>query len=80
VSDLLPHAIRNAVAHDSVFAASQSFGVIALALLIALMVEREALRVSGVRRARQIAFSICAAALLVTFALTVAARLSVLIH
>lgn len=80
MSDLLPHVLRHAVAHKSVFAASQSFGVVALALLVALMIEREVLRVAGVSRFRQIGFSICSAALLATVALTIAARLGVLIH
>jgi hypothetical protein len=80
VSDLLPHTIRHAVAHQSVFAASQSFGVVALVLLVALLVEREALRVARFDRARRVAFSICSASLLVTLALTIAARLATLAH
>ncbi len=76
MSDVLPHVLRHAVAHKSVFAASQSFGVVALTLLVALMVEREMLRVAGFRRARQVAFSVCSAALLATVALTIAARIA----
>lgn len=80
MSDFLPHVLRHAVAQKSVFAASQSFGVVALALLVALMVEREALRTGGFRRTRQVAFSICSAVLLVTVALTIIARIAVLVH
>lgn len=80
MSGLLPHVLRHAVAQRSVFGASESFGVVALALLVALMIEREALRVAGVSRARQIAFSICSASLLAAFALTIAARVADLIH
>lgn len=80
MSDLLPHVLRHAVAQKSVFAASESFGVVALALLVALMIEREVLRVAGVSRVRQVAFSICSASLLATFVLTVAARIADLVH
>jgi hypothetical protein len=76
VSDLLPHVVHHAVTQKSVLAASQSFGVIALVLLVALMIEREALRVAGVSRSRQIAFSICSASLVAVVALTIAARLA----
>ena len=80
MSDLLPHVLRHAVADRSVYAASQSFAVVALTLLIALMLEHEALLLARVSRARKVAFSICSAPLLVVVALTIAARLAVLIH
>lgn len=80
MSGFLPHVLRHAVDQKSVFAASESFGVVALALLVALMIEREVLRMAGVSRARQITFSICSAPLLAVVALTIAARIAVLIH
>jgi hypothetical protein len=80
VNGLLPHVVRHAVEHKSVFAASQSFGVVALALLVALMIEREVMRVGRFRRASQLAFSICSASLLATVALTIVARLATFAH
>jgi hypothetical protein len=79
MSELMPHVLRHTVALKSVLAASQSFGIVALTLLVALMIEGEALRVAGSRRARQVAFSACSAVLLVTVALTIAARLGSII-
>jgi hypothetical protein len=80
VNGLLPHVVRHAVVHKSVFAASQSFGVVALALLVVLMIEREALRVGRFRQASRLAFSACSASLLATVALTIVARLVTFAH
>ncbi len=78
MSGLAPPILRHAV--DHVFIASASFGVVALALLVALMIDREVLRVGGVGRVRRVAFSVCSASLLAAVALTVAARLGVVVH
>jgi hypothetical protein len=79
VSGLLPHVIRHAVTGKSVLLASQSFGVVALVLVVFLLLEREAVRVTRVGRARLIPlfFSV---PLLVAVALTIAARVDLLIQ
>jgi hypothetical protein len=80
VSDLLPYIVRHAVVHKSVFAASQSFGTVALTLLVVLLLEYEALGIAGVSRSRQLGFAICSAPLLAAVALTIVARFVILIH
>jgi hypothetical protein len=80
VSGLLPHVIRDAVTSKSVFGASQSFGLVTLTLLIVVLLEREALRALRVSRARLIGLSVASVPLLVAVALTIAARLDLVIH
>jgi hypothetical protein len=80
VSGLLPHLVRHAVSGRSVSVTSQSFGVVTFILLIMLMVERETLRVAWVKRGRQVALTVVAAPLLVVVALTIVARLALLVH
>ena len=78
MNGILPHVVRHAVAGQTVFAASQSLGVVTLALVIILMVEREALRAGRIPRARLVGLSVIAVPLLVGVALTIAARLAVI--
>jgi hypothetical protein len=80
VSGLLPYVVRHSVAHKSIFAASQSFGVVTLVLLVVLLLEYEALGLAGASRSRQLVFAICSAPLLAAFALTILARFVILIH
>jgi hypothetical protein len=80
VSGLLPHLVRHAVSSRSVSVTSQSFGVVVFILLVALMVEREALRIAWARPARQVVLSVVSAPLLVVVALIVVARLALLVH
>lgn len=76
---LLPHVISHAVKGKTVFAASQSFGVVTLTLLVVLLVEREALRVARAQPARVVGLSIVCAPLLIAVMLTIVARLALLI-
>lgn len=78
MSGLLPHIVRHAVAGQTVFAASQSLGVVTLALVIILMIEREVLVAGRVPRGRLIGLSVIAVPVLVAVALTIAARLAVI--
>lgn len=80
MSGLLPHVIRHAISSTSVYTTSQSFGVVTLALLIVLLLEREALRVARFQPARLIGLSAVSAPLLVAVVLTIVARLALLIH
>jgi hypothetical protein len=79
-SGLLPHGIEQAVRAQSVTAASQSYGLVALALLIVLLFEWEALRLVAPETGRRAVIVAISAPLLVVFALTIAARLALLIH
>jgi hypothetical protein len=80
VTSLLPHTLWDGVAHKTVSLASQSFGVVTLTLLVALLLEREALRVARASPSRLIGLSVCAGPLLVVVTLTIAARISLLVH
>jgi len=80
VSGLLPHVIEHAISSKSVPFSSQSFGVVTLILLVVLLLEREVLQVSRFQPARRIALSAVSVPLLEALALTIAARLALLIH
>ncbi len=80
MTGLLPDLVRHAVTSKSVFAASQSFGLVVLILLVVLLVEREALRTAGARRVGLIGMSVASFALLIVVALTIAARLYVIVQ
>ena len=80
VSGLLPRVIERAVTSKSVLVASQSFGVVALTLVVVFIVEHEVLRVARTDRARRTGLSVFAVPLLVAVALTIAARLALFIH
>lgn len=47
MTGLLHEAIYEAIVRRSVFGASQSFGIVVLLLLIALLIQREALHATG---------------------------------
>ena len=80
MTDLLPHIVRHAVTAKSVNAASQSFGVIALVLLVVLLLEVEAIRVLRRGSGRLVVISAVSAPLLVAVFLTIAARTALLLH
>ena len=80
MSGLLPRVIWHAVTSKSVSSASQSFGVVALTLVVVLLVEREMLRAARTDRGRRTGLSVFAVPLLVAVALTIAARLALFIH
>jgi hypothetical protein len=86
VTGLLPHIVQHAIVSRSVSAASQSFGLVALILLLVLLVEADVSRVArrpspGVARQRlaqrTMAWAI-STPLLVAVVLTIAARLALL--
>ena len=51
MTGLLPQVVRDAIENESFYAASESFGIVALVLLVALLLELETLRVMRPRRA-----------------------------
>ena len=80
MSGLLPRVIQHAVTSKSVLLASESFGMVALILVLVLLIEREVLRVARTDRARRTGLSVFSVPLLVAVALTITARLAHFIH
>jgi hypothetical protein len=79
VTGLLPHSLREAVERKSVLAASTSFGLVALFLLIALLIEWDGLGIRpGWRRA--LGFGAFVLPLLVAVLLTMIARVARFVH
>lgn len=80
MSGLLPTLAQHEVASKTVFSASQSFGVVALVLLVFLLIERDVLRIARANPARRKALSIAIVPLLVAVALTIWARVAIVIQ
>jgi hypothetical protein len=80
LSDLLPHLLRQTIATRTVFSASESFGVVTFVVLVVLLIEAEALRVAHAARGRHVTLTVVSVPLLVALALTIVARLSLIIH
>jgi hypothetical protein len=80
MSGLLPHVVQHADSARSVLSASQSFGVVTLVLLVVLLIEREALRMAGAHPARVKALTVACVPLLVAVALTLVARVALIIQ
>jgi hypothetical protein len=78
VTGLLPDAVREALAHGSPFGGGQTFGVVALVLLIALLVERELLAFNG-RSLRSGLLSVFVPPLLAVFIISTIARVVALL-
>lgn len=74
MTGLLPSTLREAVRHESLFAASASFGLVAFVLLVALMVESESIGLVRPRPNRMSGFGAFVAPLLVVVLLTILAR------
>jgi purine-nucleoside phosphorylase len=79
VTGLLPDVIRDGVEARSLYGASISFGVVALALLVVMLIESEALRVATPRSTTSTALSAVALPLLLAVMLTIAARVAALV-
>jgi hypothetical protein len=75
VTGLVPDIVRDAMQSESVFSASESFGVVTLVVLVVLLLEREVLRITGAAPARITTLSAVIAPLFVTVMLTIVARL-----
>jgi hypothetical protein len=75
LSGLLTHVIDHAVRARSVAGGSQSFGVVALVLLVVLLIEWEAVRLARGRSDQWALLTAISVPVAVVVALTVAARL-----
>lgn len=79
MTGLLPEVVRDAVQSQSLYSASESFGVVAFVLLIVLLLEQEALRVMRMAPERAAALSVLVWPLLVTVMLTIVLRVTKLL-
>ena len=80
MTGLLPDVIRDAIESRSLFAASESFGVVTLVLLVVVLLEQEALLAAGTKLARLRVLSAVAAPLLVVVLLNVGLRIRELVQ
>jgi hypothetical protein len=76
VTGLLPEAVRDAIASRGDFAASQSFGVVTLVVLIVVLVEHEVLRVASPAKTRLVPLFAAGMALSFAVVLTIAVRIA----
>lgn len=79
MTGLLPEIVRDAVTGRSLYAASESFGIVALVLLVVLLLELEALRVLRTAPARASVVSALVAPLLIAVMLTIVLRVTALL-
>ncbi|MDX6683814.1 MAG: hypothetical protein QOG94_3853 [Solirubrobacteraceae bacterium] len=79
MTGLLPPVVRHAIEDQSVYAASESFGIVALIVLVVLLLEWEALRVTRGSSGRATVLSAVVAPLLLAVMLTVVLRVTALL-
>lgn len=79
MTGLLPQVIRDAIEDQSLYGASESFGVVALVLLVVLLLELEALRVMRTTPARATVLSALVVPLLIAVMLTITLRITALL-
>jgi hypothetical protein len=77
---LLPHVVREALQRKSVLAASASFGVVALILLLVLLIEWDGIGSIRPSSKRPVGFGVVVVPLLVVVLLTIAARIARVVH
>ncbi len=76
---LLPEVVREAIEGQSLQSASESFGLVTLVLLVALLLEYEVLRTARPARARMITLSAVIGPLSVVVFITIVARIAALV-
>lgn len=79
MNSLLPEVVRDEIVGRSLYSASESFGVVALILLVVLLLELEALRVLRTAPARATMVSALVIPLLLAVMLTIVLRVTALI-
>ena len=79
MTGLLPPVVRQAIEDQSVYAASETFGVVALIVLVVLLLEWEALRVTRASSGRATVLSAVVVPLLLAVMLTVVLRVTALL-
>ncbi len=79
MTGLLPQVIRDGIQSQSLYSASESFGIVAFVLLVILLVEQEALRVTRIAADRARVLSAFVLPLLLAVMLTVTLRVTALL-
>jgi hypothetical protein len=79
VTALLPEVVREAIEGQSLQSASESFGLVTLVLLVALLLEYEVLRTARPARARMITLSAVIGPLSVVVLITIVARIAAVV-
>lgn len=79
MTGLLPPVVRQAIEDQSVYAASESFGIVALIVLVVLLLEWEALRVTHGSSGRATVLGAVVVPLLLAVMLTVVLRVTALL-
>jgi len=76
---MLPDVVRDAITGESLYEASESFGLVALVLLVVLLLEHEGLRAARVAPARATMLSALVVPLLIAVMLTIVLRVTALL-
>lgn len=76
MTGLLPDVVRDALQSRSLYSASESFGLVALILLVVLLLEVEMLRATRQGRDRSIVLAALALPLLLAVTLTIVLRVN----
>ncbi len=79
MTGLVPEVVREVVGADGQFAATETFGLVAVGLALILAVQREILRAGGAHPTWQQQVSAAALPLLLTVAIVLTARLASLV-
>ena len=79
MSGLLPATVREAIESQSVYSASESFGIVGFILLVVLLLEGEVLRVVRAAPARVTTLSALTVPLLLAVMLTIIFRVTALL-
>lgn len=79
MTGLLPTVVRDAIEGQSVYSASESFGLVALVLLVVLLLEQEALRVVRSAPVRVTVLSALVVPLLIAVMATIVLRVTALL-
>ncbi|MDQ3851056.1 MAG: hypothetical protein M3296_10655 [Actinomycetota bacterium] len=79
MTGLLPEVVRAAVEERSLYAASESFGIVPLVLLVVLLLEQEALRVARPAKGTMTVLSAMVIPLLLAVMFTLALRVAQLL-
>ena len=79
MTGLLPDVVRDAIEGQSLYSASESFGIVAFVLLIVLLLEEEVLRMARAARVRVAVLSALVVPLLLAVAATIILRVTALL-
>ena len=79
MTSLLPEVVRDAIERQSVYSASESFGLVAFILLVVLLLEQEVLRVIRLAPVRVTVLTALVVPLLIAVMATIVLRVTALL-